>query len=824
MSSPLTKRFFHPSCFCGQLHTRPAVKNLAARMKLAGVSPQVMKIKLKEAATALTQISEEGAEIFDAVIINDEDKLDEAVQKVIDLAQDSIQKAAVVRQTNHSHNTAARGATGKTRSDHDQPEFFQPEKMLKSLAQLCNQLCPQLLLAGSPTVPGLKRSTELARRTAIEGIRTNTLVHGDYVHEALATAALNLGRCLSSENSEENLVFCKKALTMRLSLFGRDSEQVAEVHRILGGHYALLLDDTPQSLHHWEVSVQILKNVGMTWSLEMADSLFNIGRCYGKQDNLHAKLSFMKKAVVIYGHLFGEDHPITLRARNVLEATKALAATLKGDYSAATKIHERASMLFADGGRRRSTIAMPQADRGGSLRGWKKLQKGRSTKEVIRMIIDQGDGVEDLTNHTRMLCGDAVRIGGRLTNLIGWKKHGTYVLVYFGSQATSEFTKVLRAIYKGVNIIKRRLDILYVGCDVDEDDHNDHIASMPWASVPFDDKARNIALRKRYGVKELPFAPLLLPNAKICVNNSRYIAEESAAHGNLIFPWFEISFKEAVGDTLVSPNGAAIQTASSIDQKIVGVWFPAPPNKSGKPTKFSKTLSSVYNQVGLRAPKKGASGFEVVQVQAPGATEEECTASLAGQPWVGLPFNEMRANKLAAKLGVYSRPCLVIVSPSGTVINRNARAAIETDTMGFIFPWAPPIVQQLGQIDDINSSTVLVVLADGCRQDQCETLYDRLDCLGSDWTFRARANGDEPTFVFAIAKPGDPLAAAVRKTCGLQEEPTNIAHAVILDMRDDRAFYRGEDDTCSSEATLSSLLAKFERGVLKRNQVNPQAQ
>lgn len=120
---------------------------------------------------------------------------------------------------------------------------------------------------------------------------------------------------------------------------------------------------------------------------------------------------------------------------------------------------------------------------------------------------------------------------------------------------------------------------------------------------------------------------------------------------------------------------------------------------------------------------------------------------LASVPWLGMQYDIGAANKLSAKLGVYSRPALVIMSQTGAVINRNARAVIEEDTLGYSFPWTPHIVQTLDKMDDLNSSTVLVILADGCRLDQVATLTDRLDCLGKDWAYRARTLYVEAVFI-----------------------------------------------------------------------------
>ena len=554
---------------------------------------------------------------------------------------------------------------------------------------------------------------------------------------------------------------------MRLALFGRDSEPVAEVHRVLGGHYGLIMDDSEQALHHWQVSVQILKNVGSTWTVAMADSLFEIGREFGKQDNLKAKQSFVKKAAVIYNQLYGENHPVTLRAKNVLEATKAMVATLNGDLERADEITNRASMLFAEGGRRRTTIATTVVPK---VSMWSRLSQKGSKFNLLLKIATSTAAQEDLTAHTRMLCGESLFHGGCMVNISGWKVRHSWVIVYFGSLATEAFTEDLKAMYTAVNKggVGRLMDVVYVGCDADKADYDEHVATMPWAAIPFEDKARNLALRKRFQVREIPFLPLLAPDGTIGIKNARYNLEECVSTDSLrLFPWYEPSFREAIGATVVKNDGSTRVDAVNVNldaavlhNKVVGVYFPPP----GKPVQFAQTLLGVYNQVGLR-PKEGGAELEILHTPAPGSSKEAYLKVLGRVPWLGMQYDVNAANKLATKLGVYARPALVIMSQTGVVLNPNARAVIEEDKMGYSFPWTPHIVQTLDKMDDLNSSTVLVVLAEGCRADQVAMLTDRLDCLGKDWAFRARSNGEDPPYMFALARHANTPDVTTSPSC-----------------------------------------------------------
>lgn len=122
-------------------------------------------------------------------------------------------------------------------------------------------------------------------------------------------------------------------------------------------------------------------------------------------------------------------------------------------------------------------------------------------------------------------------------------------------------------------------------------------------------------------------------------------------------------------------------------------------------------------------------------------------------------------------------------------------------------------------LDDLNTSTVLVLLADGCRVDEVAVYYDRLEMLGKDWEMRAKANGDELLYKFAIARPGDVLAPMVREQCGLGQAKAGSVIPLILDMRDGRAYYVGETEICSTEGKLAAFLRNFERGNLERRTI-----
>ena len=317
-----------------------------ARQRLRQENPDMteaeMETGMEIAAADFSFLSQKGkSDMFDEVILDDD--VVAAFESLQVHLTDDMQKAALVRQHNFSQTGVAMGVSNK---DAQQPEHFSPEKLFNSIARMCNQLSPELLkITGFPS---LQRPAEKARVAAIEGYKANRLIHGDYVHEGLATAVFNMGLCLAAENSEENLKFCRKALKMRIALHGHVSEAVAESHMVLGGHCELLLMDFERSMRHWEEALRIYQEKGQTWTMPAADCMFNIGCIKGKQNNHKAMRTDLTKAVRVYKHLLGEDHPTTLRTLNSLAATKAKIACLEGNHARASQIFERASIMYVN--------------------------------------------------------------------------------------------------------------------------------------------------------------------------------------------------------------------------------------------------------------------------------------------------------------------------------------------------------------------------------------------------------------------------------------------------------------------------------------------
>jgi len=772
------------------------------KTRLAKEDPSMSTAQLEDIAEKakadfelITKLSKE------AIILADD--VESTFQNLQVHLKDDMEKAALVRQHNFSL-----GIVGTTTAANQQPEHFSPEKLFQSIARLGNDLCPELLKMSA--LPGFARPAEKARTAATEGYKANKLVHGDYVHEALATAVFNMGMALAADNSEENLKFCRKALKMRCALFGHESAQVAEAHRILGGHCELLLMDYDTALKHWNEAIRIYEHLGKTWTVVSADCIFNVGCIKGKLNDLKGMRNALRKAIRLYKHLLGDQHPTTLRTLDILAATKAKLACLEGDHERASRIFERASMMYGDGGRRRTTMNPSRAK---AL--W---ARGKSKAAVMSLMSKKSENVQPFID----MMGTNILVAGKQTPTKRWKRPGSIVAVFFGTSAEVEFTQRLKDIYEEVNGSNVLFDLLFVSGDMDEAAFEEHTKDMPWGVLPFTAEKHNVMLRKTFNLRAFPRVCMMNSAMDVLSQNATFAIQDD---GTESFPWSSVSFRDTIGTTVIKSDGTDIST-SALDNKMVGLYFASEDNDENM--QFSKLLAGVYNKLSLRQPAGGkharfstgaAPQFEVLHVPHRNTSDADYMFALQNLPWLGIPVeNKKMRSQLCAKFDVLALPALVILRANGDVVNPDARLTLEMDPHGHNFPWVPRSVSHLHELSDLNCNTVLIIMADKCRSEQADIYFDRLDCLYKDWVVRARAASSKLNYKFALAARDDPSAASVRDVCQLPDIP-DVPLAIILDMRDNRSFYLGKENTAESEATLSQFLSEFEKGSLTRHKV-----
>ena len=180
-------------------------------------------------------------------------------------------------------------------------------------------------------------------------------------------------------------------------------------------------------------------------------------------------------------------------------------------------------------------------------------------------------------------------------------------------------------------------------------------------------------------------------------------------------------------------------------------------------------------------------------------------------PFLALPY-EKRSEKdaLSRHFEVSGIPTLVILDPSGNVINTEARGAVGNDPDGEKFPWPPPLVWPLDECSAINTDPVVTILAEACSTE----VVTALEATATAVAEKLKAEGAESPIVWALASPGDDLASKIRSLCSLPEA-TETPVVVLIDLQDDKAFYTFEGGDPTEEG-LGTFVAGFQAKALEK--------
>jgi len=107
------------------------------------------------------------------------------------------------------------------------------------------------------------------------------------------------------------------------------------------------------------------------------------------------------------------------------------------------------------------------------------------------------------------------------TSLLLEAKH---VLLYFSgvySPPSQEFTPKLADFYTRCNEHQRILEIVFVSCDISHEDFRQYYSEMPWAAVPYEEKALRDILVRHYEVDGLPYLVLIDHKGSLLSNHCR---------------------------------------------------------------------------------------------------------------------------------------------------------------------------------------------------------------------------------------------------------------------------------------------------------------
>merc|ERR1711904_608691 len=123
--------------------------------------------------------------------------------------------------------------------------------------------------------------------------------------------------------------------------------------------------------------------------------------------------------------------------------------------------------------------------------------------------------------------------------------------------------------------------------------------------------------------------------------------------------------------------------------------------------------------------------------------------------------------------------------------------------------WEPPAVGDMAEGaeaagTDINECPSIVVMCDGCDEATQKSVEESLEPLAKKYIEEAKATGDDPKYIFLIAKGGGPmeqLKALTKKDAGDAIAAAGAKPVMLLfDIPDNGGFYLSSSNDITSDS------------------------
>jgi len=375
------------------------------------------------------------------------------------------------------------------------------------------------------------------------------------------------------------------------------------------------------------------------------------------------------------------------------------------------------------------------------------------------------------------------------------------------------FTPQLAKAYKGA-LKSKGMQVVFVSSDRSDSDFNSYYKEMPWLALPFARRDVKEALSKKFKVQGIPTLVLLDAEGNIITadGRSKIASDPQGAQ----FPWKPRPFKEMIGDQF--RKGDTMVGKEAISGKVLGLYFSAhwcPPCRG-----FTPQLAEHY-----KAYKEAGIPFEVIFVTGD-RTEKEFNEYFkdmqsAGGDWLALPWScSAQRDELNSLFEVSGIPCLVIVDENGQVINKNARGAISQDPRGAAFPWAPPLVGDMGAPEGIDESPSVCIFMEMVTSEQQKAITSEMERVAEFHAASAKFKGEDPEFRFFCAKASEGPVPRIRKMCEIPIDDASAPQMLLLDLSDNGGFYKSEETEITG-ASINAFIKSYQSKTCERQQMKP---
>jgi nucleoredoxin len=395
---------------------------------------------------------------------------------------------------------------------------------------------------------------------------------------------------------------------------------------------------------------------------------------------------------------------------------------------------------------------------------------------------------------------------------------GKVVLVYFSAHwcpPCRAFTPHLKDFYNGLQKKGASFEIVFASSDRDEAGFNEYYGEMPFAAIPYSNRAAKEKLASNFGVSGIPMLIVLDTDGSVLSKKGRNLVSSDPTGER--FPWKPMSMSEEIGDSFVGQGGATV-SRGSFDGKFVGIYFSAhwcPPCRQ-----FTPKLVDFYN----KRKELGHDDFEIIFASSD-KDKGQFDEYFGEMPWLAIPFKDPRKEALSERFEVSGIPFFVILDPERNVVTTSARNAIMSDPNGTKFPYYPDPVENLSNgVEsygcDINSKPALVVLMENGDDSDQGDAKDVLIPFGTSLAKDKKDSSIGPDMIFFYAFEPSGIASQIRNLCGLPavEKSGDDPVMIMLDIPDRGGFYVSDATEINAD-TVQSFIDGYKGRSLERKQL-----
>ncbi|XP_028938240.1 nucleoredoxin [Ornithorhynchus anatinus] len=318
---------------------------------------------------------------------------------------------------------------------------------------------------------------------------------------------------------------------------------------------------------------------------------------------------------------------------------------------------------------------------------------------------------------------------------------------------------------------QRRLEIVFVSSDQDQQQWQDFVRDMPWLALPYKEKHRKLKLWNKYRISNIPSLIFLdASTGKVVCRNGLLVIRDDPE--GLEFPWGPKPFSEVIAGPLLRNTGQSLDS-STLEGSHVGVYFSAhwcPPCRS-----LTRVLVESYRKI-----KESGQKFEIIFVSAD-RSEDSFKQYFSEMAWLAVPYtDEGRRSRLNRLYGIQGIPTLIVLDPSGEVITRQGRVEVLNDVDCREFPWHPKPVLELSDSNavQLNEGPCLVLFVDSEDDGESDAAKQLIQPIAEKIIAKYKAKEEEAPLLFFVAGEDD-MTDSLRDYTNLPEAAPLLT---ILDM------------------------------------------